>query len=97
MADPRRAGQGPTRRSELFASLATLDSPAAIEEALSGLIATGWVEVSAGLLRLTRDGERQHADLTPLVDDVRARVADALPQEEYVALVGLLERLVAAL
>jgi hypothetical protein len=31
----------PTRRSELFASLATFDSPAAIEEALSGLIATG--------------------------------------------------------
>jgi len=49
------------------------------------------------MLRLTPDGEHEHADLALLVDDVRSRVAKALPLPVYLTLVRLLERLVAAL
>jgi hypothetical protein len=89
--------RSPTRRSDLVTSLAAFDSPTAIEVALGSLIANNWIEMSAGLLRLTPDGEHEHADLAPLVDDVRSRVAKALPQDDYLTLVRLLERLVAAL
>lgn len=87
----------PTSREELVASLAAFDSPAEIDAALSDLSSQGWIDDSAGLLRLTADGQREHADLAPLVDDVRGQVAAALPQEDYLTLVNLLERLVAAL
>lgn len=87
----------PTRRSDLVASLAAFDSPAGIRTALTGLIANNWIEVSGEFLQLTPDGENEHADLAPLVEDVRSRVAEALPGDDYLTLVGLLERLVAAL
>jgi hypothetical protein len=47
---------------------------------LRGLISKNWVEVSDGLLRSTPDGEDEHADLAPRLDDVRSRVAKTLPQ-----------------
>lgn len=87
----------PTRRIELVASLVAFDTPTAVGTAVSDLNSRGWIEESAGLLRLTPDGEREHTDLAPLVDEVRERVAAALPQDDYVMLVRLLQRLVAAL
>jgi len=52
MADLGLTGKKPnsTRRSDLVTSLSAFDSPAAIEAALSSLIANNWIEVSAGLL-----------------------------------------------
>jgi len=97
MADPRVAGEKPDSPHGRLCFPRRFDSPTAIEATLSRLISTGWIEESAGLLRLTLEGEQQHADLAPLVDDVRGRVARALPQEDYVTLIRLLERLAAAL
>lgn len=87
----------PTARTDLCASLASFDPPAAVEAVVDDLTARGWVEESAGLLRLTRDGEREQAASAPLVGGVREQVTAALSQDDYVTLVGLLERLVAAL
>ena len=87
----------PTPRAELVSSLAAFDSPTALDSALSHLISNGWIEASAGLLRLTPDGEDKRANLAPLIDEVRGQVATALPQDDYITLVGLLQRLVAAL
>ena len=52
MADLGLTGKKPnsTRCSDLVISLSVFDSPAAIEVALSSLIANNWIEVSAGLL-----------------------------------------------
>jgi DNA-binding MarR family transcriptional regulator len=87
----------PTSAEEIIASLSSFDPPATIEAVLDGLRSRGWIEDSAGLLRLTADGEREHAELAPLVDSVRAQVAAALPQNDYALLIDLLRRLVAAL
>lgn len=64
---------------------------------MTDLISRDWIEESDGLLRLTSDGEREYADLAPVVAKVRGQVSAALPQDDYVMLVRLLERLVAAL
>ena len=87
----------PTSRDGLVASLAAFDSPAAIDDVLTRLSSSGLIDASTGVLRLTADGTVTHADLAPLVAGVRGRIAAALPQEDYVTLVGLLERLVTAL
>ena len=87
----------PTSRSGLIESLAAFDAPDVVEGVVADLVSRGWVEESSGLLRLTSAGERKQAALAPLVDDVRRQVAAALPQDDYVMLVRLLERLVTAL
>ncbi len=87
----------PTPRDELVASLTAFDSPAVVDTVLTGLSSLGWIDDSTGVLRLTADGKRQHADLAPVVAGVREQVAAGLPQEDYVTLVGLLQRLVTAL
>lgn len=87
----------PTAVATVIAALAAFDSEAAVTAALEDLTAKGMVEQDAGMLRLTLDGARQHAALGPNVDAVRQRVREALPNDDYVALVELLARLVAAL
>jgi DNA-binding PadR family transcriptional regulator len=87
----------PTSREEVIASLAAFDPPATIEAALNGLQSAGWVEDSAGLLRLTPEGERERSELAVLVGSVRAQVAAALPQDDYTRLIELLARLISAL
>ncbi|CAN5502094.1 hypothetical protein BH23ACT7_BH23ACT7_07790 [soil metagenome] len=61
------------------------------------LVERGWVEQEHHRLRLTPAGAQRHAELATRVDGVRRRVAGALPQEEYAALVRLLARLVRGL
>jgi hypothetical protein len=87
----------PTSREEIVASLTAFDPPVAVEAALNGLDSLGWIEGASGLLRLTPDGEHEYAALAPLIDAVRGQVTEALPQDDYATLIGLLERLVAAL
>ena len=64
---------------------------------MHGLSSLGWIEEDGGLLRLTADGEREHAELAPLIEGVRGRVVAVLPPADYNTLVRLLERLVGAL
>lgn len=89
--------KGPVNRAELVASLASFDPPAVIDEVLDRLQAQGWVEESGDLVLLTQAGSRQQEALGPLIDGVRQQIAAALPQDDYIALVGLLARLVTAL
>lgn len=89
--------RSPAGREDLVTTLAAFDSPADIETVLNGLSSRGWIDTSAGLLRLTTDGAREQAELAPLVDGVRGQVAAALPQDDYLTLVRLLERLVTVL
>jgi len=86
-----------TRRAEVVTSLASFDESAVVEGVVDGLKRRGWVDESGGALRLTPAGARKQASLVPLVEDVRRQVATALPEDDYVALVRLLARLVAGL
>lgn len=78
------------------AVIAAFDEPAVVEAVIDDLHRRGWVEDSDGLLTLTSEGTREHGVLAPLVDDVRRQVVAALPENEYITLVRLLARLVAA-
>lgn len=84
----------PASRSEIVSMLASFDSPVAVDEVVGDLTARGWVEESADQLRLTRAGEREQAALQPLIDDVRKQVTRALPDDDYVTLIRLLEQLI---
>ena len=87
----------PTARTTILAALSAFDSPEAVGSAVQELMTQGLVEDDSGMLRLTLDGARRHAELSPLVDAVRQKVRDALPQDDYTALVALLARLAEAL
>jgi len=87
----------PMTRSELADSLASFDARAVLDDVVVGLQERNWVEQSAELLRLTEEGEHEHAALVPLVNDVRQLVASALLPDEYGTLARLLQQLVAAL
>ena len=89
--------RAPTPRGMLVNALSSFDPPAVVDRVIEELSSRGWIEETADSLRLTPAGSSQHAGLTPLVDGVRGRVTAALSEEEYVVLVGLLSRLVAAL
>jgi len=82
---------------ELVTALASFDPPAVVEEVVGRLNSRGWIEDSADVVLLTQAGAEQHERLGPRVNRVRQQVAVALPQDEYIALVGLLSRLVTAL
>jgi len=82
---------------ELVTALASFDPPAVVEEVVGRLNSRGWIEDSAHVVLLTQAGVEQHERLGPRVNRVRQQVAVALPQDEYIALVGLLSRLVTAL
>jgi DNA-binding MarR family transcriptional regulator len=86
--------RAPTTRADLIAALAGFDPPAAVGRVLDDAIGRGWVEESAGLLQLTSAGRAQQQAVAPRVDGVREQVSAALPQDDYVLLVGLLARLV---
>lgn len=89
--------RGSMRRAELVTALASFDPPAVVEEVVARLSSRGWIEESADVVLLTQAGAEQHERLAPRVHSVRQQVAAALPRDEYVALIGLLSRLVTAL
>ena len=87
----------PLARAELVAGLAPFDSPERVENVVDDLRSRGLVDDSGSAVRLTPAGEQLRADLAPRVDEVRQRVAEALPRDEYATLLRLLEQLVSAL
>jgi hypothetical protein len=87
--------QSTTPGRQVLDALASFDDRAAVEAVLHDLGARGWVKESGGMLRLTTDGERAHATLSPLVADIRQQVSAALPDQDYAELLRL-ARLVAA-
>jgi len=90
--------RSPAQQQKVVASLAPFDDPAVVTGVVDDLRERGWVvKSSAQMLQLTPDGVREQQALAPLVEQVRHKVADALPAEDYVTLVRLLARLVDAL
>ncbi len=89
--------RGSTPRRDLVGRLSPFDEPARVGAVVDALIKRGWVGEAQGVLQLTSQGATAQAALAPLVDQVRSAVAQALPGDDYVTLVRLLARLVAAL
>lgn len=87
----------PVTRPDLVGSLGPFDPPEVIENAVSTLVARGLVDDSDASLRLTAAGARRQQALAPRVNQVRHQVTAALPQDDYAALVQLLEQLVTGL
>ena len=87
----------PTSRDDLVVSLAAFDAPSVVDGVVGGLQEKGWVEDSPAGLSLSPSGVLQHRALATAVGAVRQKVSEALPPEDYEALIGLLARLVAAL
>jgi hypothetical protein len=84
-------------RDDVVAGLSPFDPPAVVEDVIRRLCGRGWVQDQAATLQLTPAGVERQQSLAPRVRAVRHRIAAALPQDDYVALVGLLARLVDAL
>ena len=84
----------PTPAEDLVTALSVFASAGEVAAVVDALTQRGEVAASDGTLRLTAAGDRTHAELATHVADVRRRVSGALPQDDYVALVGLLARLV---
>ncbi|MGA9749420.1 MAG: hypothetical protein WBQ50_18370 [Nocardioides sp.] len=89
--------RGPSPRAQLLSALTSFDPPVVVDRVIDDLSSRGWIDDTTDSLQLSQAGSSQYAGLVPLVDDVRGRVAAALSDEEYLVLVGLLSRLVAAL
>jgi hypothetical protein len=87
----------PSDEADLVEVLAAFDPPPVVHEVLVQLKARGWVTDIGGGLQLTDEGARQHAVFASAVDQVRQRVGAALPREDYMTLVRLLQRLTEAL
>ena len=85
---------GPTAAEDLVAALSSFASEGEVAGMVDALTERGEVAATDRTLRLTAAGGRTHAELATLVADVRQRVSAALPQDDYVALVRLLARLV---
>ena len=87
----------PTARDDLAAALSAFSPPGEVHAVLDVLTARGEVTATDGTLGLTAAGAGAQAQLASLVAQVRQRVGAALPPDDYVTLVGLLERLVEGL
>lgn len=88
---------GGKSRGEVIDTLSGFDPAARVDGVIGNLETRGWIEGSSSKLQLTPSGVEKQQKLMPLVATVRQQVADALPREDYTALVGLLARLVEGL
>ena len=87
----------PSGEAELAEVLRAFDPPHVVHDVVGRLVSSGWVTSVDDGLRLTDEGVRQHAAIVPRIEQVRHQVSAALPRDDYVALVHLLQRLVEGL
>ncbi len=83
----------PESRAGLVDLLSPFDPPTVVAGVVADLTERGLVEETAGLLRLTEAGRHVHEALSVPVADVRRRVGELLPGEDYSTLLRLLGRL----
>lgn len=90
-------GPAAPSREEVVSRLAPLaDGPHEISRVVDQLIHRGWLSADAGqLLRLTDAGEAARVRLRELVTELRAVVHEGISDEEYVAALRVLRRMVA--
>ncbi|MYU35194.1 MarR family transcriptional regulator [Streptomyces sp. SID8358] len=92
-----RDGPAAPTREEVAAQLTPLaDGPHDIARVVDQLLYRGWLAAGdEGRLRLTDDGEAARVRLRELVTGVRAEVHRGIGDEEYVAALKVLRRMVA--
>ncbi len=77
--------------------LACSDSLLIVDRFIDALISAGWIEQADDTLSLSSAGADKQVAVAPLVDGVRQQITEALSQEQYELLVGLLSQVVAGL
>lgn len=89
------AGRDGATREALTAGLAPLaDDPDEVPRVPQRLLHRGWAtEDAAGVLRPTDAGLAAHARVRKLVAEVRARLHEGVPDEEYAAALRVLRRI----
>jgi DNA-binding MarR family transcriptional regulator len=89
----------PARPADLRAALAPFlaDTPQAQTAVTSDLIGRGWVADDDGRLHLTDTGREAHAAILAEVTGTRRKIVDGISDDEYLATVDVLRRMVANL
>jgi DNA-binding MarR family transcriptional regulator len=88
-------GEGPTRQ-EVAGRLADIaDGPYEVPRAIDQLLARGWIGAgTGGHLHLTNAGRAAKGRTKQLVTDLRAQIHDGITDEEYVATLKVLRRMI---
>ncbi|MEE1797630.1 MULTISPECIES: MarR family winged helix-turn-helix transcriptional regulator [unclassified Streptomyces] len=91
------AGPAAPSREEAVIQLTPLaDGPHEIARVIDQLVHRGWLRIDAGQrLQLTESGEAARVRLRELVTELRAVVHEGISDEEYVATLRVLRRMVA--
>lgn len=90
------AGDGFTRADVVTQLADVVDGPHDASRAVDQLLHRGWIAGDVvGRLRLTDAGRAGQARTRELVTEVRARIHDGIPDEEYVAALKVLRRMIA--
>ncbi|WP_236242854.1 MarR family winged helix-turn-helix transcriptional regulator [Streptomyces sp. CC228A] len=91
------AGEQGTTREAVAAQLSEVaDDPYTVPRVIDQLLHRGWATAGAdGSLRLTDAGREGHAGVKRMVTDLRARVHEGVSDEEYVAALKVLRRMMA--
>ncbi|MFJ5831903.1 MarR family winged helix-turn-helix transcriptional regulator [Streptomyces sp. NPDC093089] len=90
-------GAGAPTREEVVGGLTPLaDGPHEIGRVVDQLLHRGWLQVDAeGRLHLTEAGESARVHVRRLVTEVRAEVHEGIGDDEYIAALKVLRRMIA--
>jgi DNA-binding MarR family transcriptional regulator len=91
-----RVGSDGATREEVVAQLASVaDSPDDISRVVDQLLHRGWLSIDAGSrLHLTDAGQAANARVAELVTGLRAEIHAGITDEEYVAALKVLRRMI---
>jgi DNA-binding MarR family transcriptional regulator len=90
------AGDGLTREAVAAQLADVAESPFEVPRAVDQLLHRGWLEMDeARRLHLTEAGRAAQGRIRALVADLRARIHEGIPDEEYVAALKVMQRMIA--
>jgi DNA-binding MarR family transcriptional regulator len=85
---------GTITRDEIFNVLQTFLDAHQLDEILDGFIREGWLVADGSALSLTEAGKSKRADLFKRQGEVRKRALQGISDEEYMAVLEVLQRIV---
>ena len=88
--------RGTATPATLTDQLSGFDSAENVQALIEQLQAQGWLTTDGDRLELTPEGSATYEAAAGAADQIRAKVAAALPDDDYQVLIDLLGRLVAA-
>ncbi|MCP3801330.1 MarR family winged helix-turn-helix transcriptional regulator [Allokutzneria sp. A3M-2-11 16] len=87
--------EGDKTRAEVTAILeGYLDVGADLQPEIDAVLDRGWAVAVPGRLAITDDGRALHAKIALLQRDLRARIHEGIPDEEYVRTLKVLQRMI---